>query len=53
MSGSDPNSYLDPICPYSAKIARSIDSHILPLISPGGKYDGKLQLIARVYAQPL
>ncbi|WVQ83805.1 hypothetical protein IAT38_005949 [Cryptococcus sp. DSM 104549] len=44
--------YLDPLCPFSAKITRSLTANVLPLISKGGKYDGKLHLIPRLYMQP-
>ncbi|KAK8846673.1 hypothetical protein IAR55_005760 [Kwoniella newhampshirensis] len=44
--------YLDPLCPFSAKITRSITANVLPLLVKGGRYDGKLSLIPRLYAQP-
>lgn len=44
--------YLDTQCPFSAKIARSIDANVLPLIRKGGKYEGKLQILPRMYPQP-
>ncbi|WWD21981.1 hypothetical protein CI109_106469 [Kwoniella shandongensis] len=44
--------YLDPLCPFSAKITRSLNANVIPLLSKGGKYDGKLSLIPRLYAQP-
>jgi hypothetical protein len=33
-------------------MARSLDAHVLPLIK-GGAFEGKLQLIVRIYPQPL
>ncbi|OCF38885.1 hypothetical protein I317_07334 [Kwoniella heveanensis CBS 569] len=53
--GNGPNSleiYLDALCPFSAKITRSLSENVLPLILKGGKYEGKLNLIARLYPQP-
>ncbi|WVW78826.1 hypothetical protein I302_100788 [Kwoniella bestiolae CBS 10118] len=44
--------YLDPLCPYSAKITRSLTANVLPLIRKGGKYEGKLSVVARIYPQP-
>lgn len=36
----------------SAKFSRAIDNHIAPLISPGGKYDGKIKVVFRLQVQP-
>ncbi|EKM79969.1 hypothetical protein AGABI1DRAFT_84473 [Agaricus bisporus var. burnettii JB137-S8] len=44
--------YLDFVCPYSAKMSRTIDSVITPLISSGGKYDCKVKVIFRPQIQP-
>ncbi|WWC67590.1 uncharacterized protein I206_101500 [Kwoniella pini CBS 10737] len=44
--------YLDPLCPFSAKITKSITTNLLPLITKGGKYEGKLSLVTRIYPQP-
>nr|XP_018265835.1 uncharacterized protein I303_02209 [Kwoniella dejecticola CBS 10117]OBR87993.1 hypothetical protein I303_02209 [Kwoniella dejecticola CBS 10117] len=44
--------YLDPLCPYSAKITRSLSTNVLPLITNGGKYEGRLSLVTRIYPQP-
>ncbi|WVQ68891.1 uncharacterized protein L199_007100 [Kwoniella botswanensis] len=44
--------YLDPLCPYSAKITRSLTANVLPLIKKGGKYEGKLSVVTRLYPQP-
>lgn len=32
---------------------RSLEANVLPHVKEGGKYHGKLQLIVRIYAQPL
>jgi hypothetical protein len=45
--------YLDPQCPFSAKITESIHANVLPLITKGGKHENKLHLIVRLYPQPL
>ncbi|ORY24885.1 hypothetical protein BCR39DRAFT_545711 [Naematelia encephala] len=44
--------YLDPLCPFSAKIEKSLTANVIPHLSGGGKYDGKLSVIARLYPQP-
>jgi hypothetical protein len=49
---TDTPSYLDPLCPFSAKITRSLTENVIPLLR-GGKYDGQLSLIPRIYPQPL
>jgi len=36
----------------SAKFSRAIDNYIVPLISPGGKYDGKIKVVFRLQVQP-
>lgn len=36
----------------SAKMSRAIDNIIAPLISKGGKYDGKVKVIFRPQVQP-
>ncbi|KIY70383.1 hypothetical protein CYLTODRAFT_419853 [Cylindrobasidium torrendii FP15055 ss-10] len=45
--------FLDYVCPFSAKIANGgIESVLRPLLSKGGKYDGKVKVIARLQVQP-
>ncbi|OBZ70497.1 Disulfide bond formation protein D [Grifola frondosa] len=44
--------FLDYVCPFSAKISLAINSVLLPLFSPGGKYDGKVKVIFRNQVQP-
>ncbi|WVQ91738.1 hypothetical protein IAS59_005541 [Cryptococcus gattii] len=44
--------YIDPVCPFSRKITESIDRNILPMITNGGKYDGTVNLVVRLYPQP-
>lgn len=50
---TDAHSYLEPLCPFSAKMARSLAANVVPQITKGGKYEGQVQLIVRIYAQPL
>ncbi|KAN0096996.1 hypothetical protein V8E55_001442 [Tylopilus felleus] len=44
--------FLDYVCPYSAKLSRTIDSVLKPLFDQGGKYYGKVKLIVRLQVQP-
>ncbi|KAF5363597.1 hypothetical protein D9756_000304 [Leucocoprinus leucothites] len=44
--------FLDYVCPFSAKFSRAIDNFIAPLISGGGKYEGKVKVIFRLQVQP-
>lgn len=44
--------YLDPLCPFSAKQARSLAANVIPLLHKGGKYHGHLSLVTRPYPQP-
>jgi len=44
--------FLDYVCPFSGKLSRAIDNHIKPLITHGGKYDGKVKVIFRLQVQP-
>ncbi|EIW68649.1 hypothetical protein M231_00521 [Tremella mesenterica] len=44
--------YLDPICPFSGKILRSIQDNVLPLIGKGGKYEKDLSVVLWPYPQP-
>ncbi|KAJ3568767.1 hypothetical protein NP233_g5499 [Leucocoprinus birnbaumii] len=44
--------FLDFTCPFSGKFSRAVDNHIAPLISPGGKYEGKAKVIFRLQVQP-
>jgi hypothetical protein len=37
---------------YSAKLSLSIDSVLVPLLGPGGKYEGKVKVIFRNQVQP-
>lgn len=47
------DSFLDPLCPFSAKITRSLAANVIPLVKSGGKYESHLQVIPWMYAQPL
>ncbi len=53
LAASAHPSYLEPLCPFSYKMAKSLEANVLPHVKEGGKYHGKLQLIVRIYAQPL
>ncbi|WOO77885.1 uncharacterized protein LOC62_01G001440 [Vanrija pseudolonga] len=44
--------FIDPLCPPSRNITRSLAANVVPHITKGGKYEGKLQLITRIYPQP-
>ncbi|KAF8530901.1 hypothetical protein JB92DRAFT_2803972 [Gautieria morchelliformis] len=44
--------FLDYVCPFSAKIARSVEHHLKPMVGSGGKYDGKVRVIVRLHPQP-
>ncbi|KAF8165690.1 hypothetical protein B0H34DRAFT_248668 [Crassisporium funariophilum] len=44
--------FLDYVCPYSAKMALKIDKILKPLMSSGGKYDGRVKVIFRLQVQP-
>ncbi|KAL6309780.1 hypothetical protein BKA93DRAFT_723293 [Sparassis latifolia] len=44
--------FLDYVCPFSAKISLAIDAVLKPLLSPGGKYAGKVKIIFRPQVQP-
>jgi len=44
--------FLDYVCPFSAKISRTIDTVLKPLFDKGGKYYGKVKLIVRQQVQP-
>jgi len=44
--------FLDYVCPYSAKMSVVIDSVLVPLLSPGGKYHGRMKVIFRPQVQP-
>jgi hypothetical protein len=46
-------SYIDILCPYSAKIFRSLTDNVIPLVSQGGKYAGKLSVVTWIYPQSL
>ena len=45
-------SAVDYVCPFSAKLSLAIDSVLVPLFGPGGKYDGKVKAIFRPQVQP-
>jgi hypothetical protein len=47
------SSYLDLICPFSAKQAKSLSANVIPLVQKGGKYEKELSVVIRPYAQPL
>ncbi|KIO12346.1 hypothetical protein M404DRAFT_124552 [Pisolithus tinctorius Marx 270] len=44
--------FLDYVCPFSAKMARTIHTVLKPLVESGGKYDGKVKIIMRLQVQP-
>ncbi|KAJ7506652.1 hypothetical protein B0H11DRAFT_238704 [Mycena galericulata] len=44
--------FLDYVCPFSAKLALAIDSVLVPLLGPSGKYHGKVKAIFRPQVQP-
>ncbi|KAJ7055102.1 hypothetical protein C8F01DRAFT_1161061 [Mycena amicta] len=44
--------FLDYVCPFSAKMSRAIDSVLVPLLGPNGKYHGKIKVIFRPQVQP-
>ncbi|KZO94859.1 hypothetical protein CALVIDRAFT_538640 [Calocera viscosa TUFC12733] len=45
--------YIDYVCPFSAKLVHNaLVPAILPLISKGGKYEGKIRVILRLQPQP-
>ncbi|KAJ6499693.1 hypothetical protein C8R47DRAFT_1111428 [Mycena vitilis] len=44
--------FLDYVCPFSAKIALVIESVLVPLLGPGGRYHGKAKVIFRPQVQP-
>ncbi|KAJ7094357.1 hypothetical protein C8R44DRAFT_814276 [Mycena epipterygia] len=44
--------FLDYVCPFSAKMSLAIDSVLVPLLGPGGKYHGKVKVIFRPQVQP-
>jgi len=44
--------FIDYVCPFSGRIAKSIETNLKPLIASGGKYAGKVQLIVRLHPQP-
>lgn len=43
---------MDYVCPFSAKIALTIDSVLKPLFDAGGQYAGKVKVIFRNQVQP-
>ncbi|KAJ7167812.1 hypothetical protein C8R46DRAFT_1094221 [Mycena filopes] len=44
--------FLDYVCPFSAKISLAIDSVLVPLLGPNGKYHGKVKVVFRPQVQP-
>ncbi|KAF8592764.1 hypothetical protein K439DRAFT_1400808 [Ramaria rubella] len=44
--------FIDYVCPFSAKIVKSVEHNVKPLLSAGGKYEGKVKLIIRLHPQP-
>ncbi|KZT62109.1 hypothetical protein CALCODRAFT_490277 [Calocera cornea HHB12733] len=45
--------YIDYVCPFTAKLVKNaLVPIILPLISKGGKYEGKIKVILRLTPQP-
>ncbi|KAF7305706.1 Disulfide bond formation protein D [Mycena chlorophos] len=44
--------FLDYVCPFSAKLARAINTVLVPALGPGGKYHGKVKAIFRPQVQP-
>ncbi|KAJ7034141.1 hypothetical protein C8F04DRAFT_1102379 [Mycena alexandri] len=44
--------FLDYVCPFSAKLALAIDSVLVPLLGPNGKYHQKVKVIFRPQVQP-
>lgn len=44
--------FLDYVCPFSAKMSRTIDTVLKPLVENGGEYDGKVKIIMRLQVQP-
>jgi len=44
--------FLDYVCPFSAKMAKAIDTMLIPLLKEGGEYAGKVKLIIRLQVQP-
>ncbi|KAJ7827651.1 hypothetical protein B0H14DRAFT_2813944 [Mycena olivaceomarginata] len=44
--------FLDYVCPFSAKLSLAIDSVLVPLLGPGGRYHGKVKAIFRPQVQP-
>jgi hypothetical protein len=43
---------VDYVCPFSAKMAKAIDTVLKPLLGVGGEYDGKVKIIFRPQVQP-
>lgn len=43
---------VDYVCPFSAKMAKAIDTVLKPLLSPDCEYDGKVKIIFRPQVQP-
>jgi hypothetical protein len=43
---------VDYVCPFSAKMAKAIDTVLKPLFDAGGQYEGKVKVIFRPQVQP-
>ncbi|KAF9235579.1 hypothetical protein BU15DRAFT_89552 [Melanogaster broomeanus] len=44
--------FLDYVCPFSAKLSRTIDTVLKPWFDKGGQYHGRVKLIMRLQVQP-
>ncbi|KAJ7222690.1 hypothetical protein C8J57DRAFT_1392091 [Mycena rebaudengoi] len=44
--------FLDYVCPFSAKMSLAIDSVLLPMLGPQGRFHGKVKIIFRPQVQP-
>jgi len=44
--------FVDYVCPFSARLAKKVETIIKPLLGPGSKYEGKVKVIIRLHAQP-
>ncbi|KAJ8482155.1 hypothetical protein ONZ45_g15052 [Pleurotus djamor] len=44
--------FLDYVCPFSAKLAKTIEAVLVPLLGPGGRYEGRVKAVFRPQVQP-
>jgi len=44
--------FVDYVCPFSAKLAKTFDESVKPLLDAGGPYAGKVKAIIRLQVQP-